>query len=135
MQIESRRLERWRQTEDNTSQQRETKSKGKNGCVDLQGCDERQGINLAVRQRGGERTYTPVGEQQACYSARQRQQDRFREKLPNDTPVARTQRRPNRHLFLSGKRTSQQQAGYVGAGNQQDKGDRAKQDQQNGLNL
>ena len=63
-------------------------------------------------------------------AAAQREQNAFGQKLTDDAPRTGAQRGADRNFFLAGHGARQQQIGHVGAGDQQDAGDRAEQDQQ-----
>ena len=73
--------------------------------------------NTDARQRNG----------QAQQAAWNRQAEGFEQKLSNNLTAARTQRESNGDFALAAVRLGQQQAGDIGARNQQNEGDRAKQ--------
>ena len=76
--------------------------------------------------------HTPLRDQHANRAPRQRQQKRFRQKLPRQSAPACSYRRPDRQLPLSGRGLGQQQVCDVGTSNQQQKTHRPHQNQQSG---
>ena len=70
---------------------------------------------------------SPEGQQHAQHTASRRQQQAFTEELPDQAQAAGAQGGAQGDLFLPSGGPGQEEIGDIGAGDQQDKGDRSHQ--------
>ena len=81
----------------------------------------------AVRQvrhdKPGDTLDRPEGHKRPHGSAKKGEQQALREQLPDDSPTASPDRKPNRNLFLPRRRPRQEKIRHIGAGDQQDQSD------------
>ena len=106
------------------------KEKPRMPAVDAQRLEERHRVQLILRQRRNERGHAPVSNQQTGGAANEGKQNRFGEQLPDHTPPTRSERRANRNLFLARQGPRQQEARDVCTRDQQHKGNRSQQHEQ-----
>ena len=118
---------RRRQSEDHARHRRDRQREQQHGHVDGDLGLVGDRIRRHERQDDSQRT---VGERRAGHAARHRQKHALGQQLPHQTPAAAAERGAHRHLPLPARGSREQQVRDIGARNQQQQADRAKEDPQ-----
>src|SRR5262249_42971001 len=127
------RLPAWRQTEDQSRQdrngQREEQRDAVNANLTAQ-FGERLKSEIELGQQPRQRLNAPDRQQHPQRAAEQAEQQALRQQLPDHHPPRRAERQPDGHLPAPRRRAREQQVGHVRARDQQHESDSAHQYQQ-----
>jgi hypothetical protein len=102
-------------TPNRAGSERQTERERGHSPVDMCVIEARDSMRCQCHQSAA----TPCGQRQSDHSGANRKQHAFGQQLPDDSPSARTQRRPQCNLSRAGRTARQQQIGHIGAGDQQ----------------
>src|SRR6266403_2611452 len=115
-------------TKEQAGEERGGNGKNKNSKVQRNSREVEQ-----ISGAGGEESIgAPNGESDAEAAADQGEQQTFHEQLAGDAPAAGADGGSNGHLALATGSTGEEQAGDIGTGDEEDKRDGAKENQQGG---
>ena len=117
--VESRILERRSQTEDQAAQQRDSQRESQSGEVQIDVPVVHQVPANVTGNLGLDPPHPPKAEQHAGHAAKEKQQKRFRQKLPRQPAPRRAKRSANRKLLRAACRAGQHQVRHIRAGDQQ----------------
>src|SRR6185503_6042278 len=120
--VGSRRLQGWRDSEDQSCDQRYRNRERQNLAVNT-GLIQTRNVG---RAQSNQHLQTPKRKQQTGGAASQREQGAFSEHLPDDSRAARSQSYPNRDLPFPQRRARQKQVGNICTCDQQNKSYRAQ---------
>ena len=111
------------QTEENGAEERGCESEGEDTKVDM--CCGEEGH--PIRSHEDEEAQQQDGEETRGNAAGEGQEERLGQCLPDEPHPAGSQCRPNRQFFLPACAARQQQAGDIGAGNEEDGDDETEE--------
>ncbi len=119
------------QAENNARGQRDEEREDEHRGVQLDRADARN----VLRHGPNERFSSPLGEEQAKRAAQPREQNTFRQQLPNDASAAGTHRGTQRDLFSASRRASEKEIRDVGVRDQENTNDRAEKNIKRGAHI
>src|SRR6266478_876431 len=118
-------------TKEQAGEERGGYGKSKNAKIQRNGREVEQ-----ISGAGGEeRVGAPNGESDAEASTNQSEEQTFHEQLAGDAPAAGADGGSNGHLAFATGSAGEEEAGNIGAGDEEDKRDSAKENQQGGAQL
>src|SRR4029077_9238768 len=127
VEIHASRANRGRQAEENSGEQRDAESEGKNSCV---GREVKRHVTAAAGDETDEHGIGPLREEQPHGSAGEGQKRALREELAEETRAPGSQRNAHDDLFFARSGTGQKKIRYIGACDQKDESDEAHQEEQ-----
>ena len=131
-QARTRQLERGSQTEQDSGEHRDDDAEQENVAVDL---NSRLVGHVKARHKRPHQAGNPDRKQQTEQASQQRNQQTFRQQLPHQLPSSGADRKADRHFARPRRRPGELEVGDIGASDQQQESDGAKEQLQAALHL